>query len=131
MKTRWPTVFCRFTSATLAVLAVAQPVLAGGFLSGHYDLVKVHLYGGVAMIAVALFQTVAVIIMHRTGGPARVLGIGIALPVLLLGQAALGMTRILLLHIPLGVLMVVGMVRMAGEIWRPESERVVQEEAMA
>ena len=118
MTTRWPYLILRGTTAALALLGVGQPVLAGGFLAGHYDLVRMHLYSGVAMIAVAVVQAVVVLFVRRAGGPGGLVGPGLMLPVLLVVQAALGMTHILLLHVPFGVLMVLGTVRMVRMVWR-------------
>jgi hypothetical protein len=118
MTTRWPYLICRGTTAALALLAIGQAVLAGGFLAGHYDLVLVHLYSGVAMIGVAVVQAAAVLVLRRITGSAELVRAGLLVPVLLLAQAALGMTHILLLHVPLGVLMVVGTFRMMSLVWR-------------
>jgi hypothetical protein len=118
MTTRWPYLICRGTTAGLALLGVGQAVLAGGFLAGHYDMLRMHLYSGVAMVVLALVQTVAVLFLRRAGGPAEVVRIGLILPVALAAQAALGMTHILLLHVPIGAFMVVGLVRMMRWVWR-------------
>jgi hypothetical protein len=118
MTTRWPYLILRGTTAVLALLGVGQAVLAGGFLAGHYDMLTMHLYSGVAMVVVAVLQTVAVFFVRRAGGPAEVVRIGLVLPVALAAQAALGMTHILLLHVPIGVFMVVGLVRLMRWVWR-------------
>jgi hypothetical protein len=118
MTTRWPYLILRGTTAVLALLGVGQAVLAGGFLAGHYDMLTMHLYSGVAMVVVAVLQTVAVLFVRRAGGPAEVVRIGLVLPVALAAQAALGMTHILLLHVPIGVFMVVGLVRLMRWVWR-------------
>lgn len=118
MTTRWPYLICRGTTAALALLAIGQAVLAGGFLAGHYDLVRVHLYSGLAMIGVAVAQTGAVLFLRRITGPTELVRMGLMLPVLLLVQAALGMTHLLLLHVPIGVLMVLGTFRMMSLVWR-------------
>jgi hypothetical protein len=118
MTTRWPYLICRGTTAALALLGVGQAVLAGGFLAGHYDMLRMHLYSGVAMVAVAVVQTVAVLFLWRAGGPREIVRIGLLLPVALAAQAALGMTHILLLHVPIGAFMVVGLVRLMRVVWR-------------
>jgi len=124
MTMRWPYLILRGTTAALALLGVAQAVLAGGFLAGHYDMLKMHLYAGASMIVVALVQTITVLFLRRAGGPAEVVRIGLVLPVALAAQAALGMTHILLLHVPIGAFMVVGLVRMMRWVWRdlPEEQ---------
>lgn len=118
MTTRWPYLILRGTTAGLALLGVGQAVLAGGFLTGHYDMLTMHLYSGVSMVVLALVQTITVFFVRRAGGPAEVVRIGLVLPVTLAAQAALGVTHILLLHIPIGVFMVAGLVRLMRFVWR-------------
>jgi hypothetical protein len=118
MTTRWPYLLCRGTTAALALLGLGQAVLAGGFLAGHYDMVRMHLYDGMAMVLVAVVQAVAVVFLRRIGGPADMVRFGLLLPVLLAVQAALGMTHLLLLHVPIGVLMVMGLLQAMRRIWR-------------
>jgi hypothetical protein len=126
MTTRWPYLILRGTTAALALLGVGQAVLAGGFLAGHYDMLRMHLYSGVSMIVVALVQAVAALALRRAGGPAEIVRMGLALPVALAAQAALGMTHILLLHVPVGAFMAVGLVRMMRRIWRDLPEEAWQ-----
>ena len=118
MTTRWPYLILRGTTAALALLGVGQAVLAGGFLAGHYDMLRMHLYSGVSMVVLALVQTVTVLFLRRAGGPAEVVRIGLILPVVLAAQAALGMTHILLLHVPIGAFMMLGLLRMMRWVWR-------------
>jgi hypothetical protein len=118
MTMRWPYLILRATTAVLALLGVGQAVLAGGFLAGHYDMLKMHLYSGVTMVVVALLQTVTVLFVRRAGGPAELVRVGLILPVVLAAQAALGMTHILLLHVPIGAFMMVGLLRMMRWVWR-------------
>jgi len=66
---------------------------------------------------VAAVQTVAVLFLRRAGGPADVVRIGLVLPVALAAQAALGMTHMLLLHVPIGAFMAVGLVRIMRRVW--------------
>jgi heme A synthase len=123
MTTRWPYLILRVTTAALALLGVGQAVLAGGFLAGHYDMLRVHLYSGVSMVLIAVVQTITVLFLRRAGGPPEVVRIGLLLPFALAAQAALGMTHILLLHVPIGVFMVLGLIRIMRFVWRdlPES----------
>jgi hypothetical protein len=123
MTTRWPYLILRGTTAALALLGVGQAVLAGGFLAGHYDMLRMHLYSGVSMVVLAVVQTVVVLFLSRAGGPSDLVRVGLILPVTLGAQAALGMTHILLLHVPIGVFMVVGLVRMMRSVWSDLPER--------
>lgn len=115
---RWPYLLCRGTTAALGLLAVAQAVLAGSFLSGYYGALRVHLISAMVMVALAVVQAVGVVVMRRAGGPRSVLLLGLAFPVILAGLTALGMTRAVALHVPLGVLAVVGLLRLAAWVWR-------------
>lgn len=128
MTTRWPYLILRGTTAALALLGVGQAVLAGGFLAGHYDMLRMHLYSGVSMVALAVVQTVVVLLVRRAGGPAEVVRIGLLLPVALAAQGALGMTHILLLHVPIGAFMTVGLVRLMRWVWRDLPEQAWQRE---
>jgi hypothetical protein len=123
MTTRWEYRVLRGTTAALALLGVAQAVLAGGFLTGRDELLRVHLYSGVSMVVIALVQAVAAVFLRRAGGPAAVVRLGLLLPVGLAAQAALGASHILLLHVPLGAFMVVGLVRMMRWLWRDLPEQ--------
>ncbi|MBP2707807.1 hypothetical protein JOL79_28905 [Microbispora sp. RL4-1S] len=115
---RWPYLLCRGTTAGLGALGVAQAVFAGSFLGGHYDALRVHSTTALVMVAVAVVQAAGVVVMRRAGGPWSVLLFGLAFPVILGGLTGLGMGRVLTLHVPLGVLAVVGLLRLAAWVWR-------------
>jgi len=115
---RWPYLLVRGTSTSLGVLAVAQAVFAGSFLDGRYDMLAVHATTAAAMVAVAVVQAVTVVFLYRAGGPRRIMLAGLLIPLILAGQAGLGMARVVSLHVPLGVLMVVGLLRLAAWAWR-------------
>jgi hypothetical protein len=115
---RWPYLLCRGTTATLGLSSVTQAVLAGSFLNGHYDALKVHLTMAMLMVAVAVVQAVGVVVLARNGGSRSVLLLGLAFPLILGGLTALGMTRVVALHVPLAVLSVVGLLRLAAWVWR-------------
>lgn len=108
----------RGTSAALAALAAAQVLLAGGFLAGHYPLLRWHLLTGVTMVALALVHTVVAFLPGRRARPPFVYRSAVAVPLLLAAQGALGMLRVLELHVPIGVLMAVGLFRAAAWAWR-------------
>lgn len=108
----------RGTSALLATLAAVQVLLASSFLSGHYAVLQWHLVTGFSMVVLALLQTVVVFLPGRRSRPSSVLREGVILPVVLALQGVLGMFRILELHIPIGIAMVVGLTHMAAWAWR-------------
>jgi hypothetical protein len=109
---------CRGTTAGLGLLGVAQAVLAGSFLSGQYDALRLHLMTAMVMVTVAVVQAVGVVVLRRAGGSRSVMLLGLAFPVILAGLTGLGMTRMVALHVPLGVLSVVGLLRLAAWVWR-------------
>jgi hypothetical protein len=111
-------VLFRGTTASLGILSVAQATLAGSFLSGHYDVLMMHLMTAMVMVAVAVVQAVIAVFLRRAGAPRSVLLVALLFPLLLAGQAGLGMGRVLALHVPLGVLLVVGLLRLAAWAWR-------------
>jgi hypothetical protein len=115
---RWPYLLVRATTASLGILSVAQAAFAGSFLSGHYDLLNVHLMTAMVMVAIAVVQAVAMVFLRRAGGPRTELLVGLLLPLVVAGQAALGMGRVLGLHVPLGALLIVGLLRLAAWAWR-------------
>jgi hypothetical protein len=119
MKTsqRVPHLLLRGTTVTLAALAVTQVALAGSFLSGHYPVLRWHFVTGMVMLAVALLQAVAVLLPGRRQRPRSMLIAGLVLPVVVAVQGALGMSRVLGLHVPLGVLIVVGIFRIVAWAW--------------
>ncbi|MGI5239398.1 hypothetical protein [Dactylosporangium sp. CA-139066] len=129
----------RGTTGLLAALAALQVLLAGSFLSGHYAVLQWHLVTGMSMVVLALVQTVLVFLPGRRERPRNVLQEGIALPVAIAVQGVLGMFRILELHVPIGVLMVVGLTHMASWAWktplpartRPRAEEPVPAGAVA
>lgn len=122
---RWPYLLFRGTTASLGVLSVAEAAFAGSFLNGHYDLLRAHLVTAMVMIAIALAQAATTVFLRRAGAPRSVLLAGLVLPVVLAAQSGLGTGRVLGLHVPLGVLMVVGLLRLAAWAWRtPLPDRV-------
>lgn len=113
-------------------MGVTQAVLAGSFLSGYYDALRVHLTVAMVMVAVAVVQAAGVVVLRRAGGPRSAMLLGLAFPVILAGLTGLGMTRVLALHVPLGVLAVVGLLRLAAWVWRtPLPARVAAVKAVA
>jgi heme A synthase len=94
-------------------------------------MVRMHLFTGVAMIVLTFGQAALLVLLRRTV-PRDVLRFGLLLPVLLTFQAALGMTRILILHVPIGVFMVLGVLRLALLVWRvTPAEQAPAEQAPA
>ncbi|PXY21041.1 hypothetical protein [Prauserella muralis] len=95
----------RATVALTTVCVLAQPVLAGGYLTGRFDFLDYHSATATLIEVLALLQVVASLLYWRPGGGALA-----PLPlsgVLLLAvtlQIGMGYSRQLAVHIPLGVL---------------------------
>jgi hypothetical protein len=105
--------------ATLnAVLVVLQPFWIGFYLDGQYGALQIHEIGGTAVQFTALLQMVpaiwyAVVARHRVRVPILafllLLGVG--------AQTGFGYGRLLAVHIPLGVAVVVGSLAFAVWTW--------------
>ena len=106
------------------LLVLAQPVLAGLFLTGDVDAIAVH---GAVGIAVAASEMVVIGValgyVLRGGGPVWVLAVTVLLPVAAGTQIHAGFTRELALHIPLGVAVVTAAVLLAVWVWTPSAGR--------
>jgi hypothetical protein len=110
------------TAHLLAVLA--QPVLAGLFLTGDVDAIEVHGAVGTALAPVTLL-TAGLALGYVIGGRGR-LWILPALVVLFLVeglQIGMGYARALQLHVPLGVALVVLSLLLVVWVWSPSAGR--------
>ncbi len=110
---------------TVHLLAVlSQPVLAGLFLTGDVDAIEVHGLVGTAVGFLTL-ATAGIALGYVIVGRGR-LWILPALVVQFLVegvQIGVGYARILQLHVPLGVIVVVLSVLLAGWVWSPSAAR--------
>ncbi|MCC9307850.1 hypothetical protein LN042_12220 [Kitasatospora sp. RB6PN24] len=101
---RWPLIALRVTAGLTALLALTQPFLAGGFLQGYYPLLDAHLIAAMILATAVLLSVIAAVPAWRLAGlPHR---IAVQYGILLLccvAQISLGFSRVLLIHIPLGV----------------------------
>lgn len=116
---RWPILLFRTVVTCEAALAFLQAVLAGGFLSGHYGALNLHAVNAIVTTGVALVQTVIALLLWRlTGAAGKPAAMSMALFAAEAVQSTLGDNRILAVHVPLGVLIVVATVMMLGSVWR-------------
>ncbi|MEV8417640.1 hypothetical protein AB0P45_29165 [Streptomyces niveus] len=115
----WPLWFYRGSSTVLVILVVAQPVLAGQFLSGVYGALLLHSTNA-NVVAGAVFSTFLAAIAYRIVG--RGPGWPIAATAAEFGavtlQVAAGHLRWMVLHIPLGVGIVALSSLLAVTSWR-------------
>ncbi|OIJ89991.1 hypothetical protein BIV24_18670 [Streptomyces colonosanans] len=103
-----------------AALALGQAVLAGSFLSGHYEALKMHELNAAITVVVALALIVAAVLLWRPGrGPGWPALASAALLVSEGLQVGMGYNRTLAVHIPLGVGIVAATLLMLVWAWRP------------
>lgn len=106
---------------TLFLLAVlAQPVLAGLFLSGEVDAIGAHAVNAALVILLTMAMRAAALLFW-TAGRGRFWPLPVAVVAFLtVGfQTGSGYARQLALHVPLGVAIVTAAVLLAIAVWRP------------
>ncbi|MCU7724939.1 hypothetical protein ODJ79_14525 [Actinoplanes sp. KI2] len=113
---RWP---LRLTSSLAALLLFDQAVFAGQFLAGAFPALQTHrdnaTYAGVAVLTAA---AAAALIRWPGRGPIWPTLAFLGLFGLIAAQIALGFARVLALHIPLGVLIILTGGLLAAWSWR-------------
>ncbi|MPY98712.1 MAG: hypothetical protein GEU97_12095 [Actinophytocola sp.] len=110
----------RATVALSTACVLAQPVLAGGYLSGRFDFLGYHETNADIISTVLLVQAIAAT-AYLVGGR------GSAVPLLITGvqffatfvQLGMGYSRQLAVHIPLGVLLVILALHVCVWVFRP------------
>lgn len=115
---RWPRVIARVTSATLALLALVQAAFAGSFLGGRYDALMLHSVGAKVTTILSVVQVLVLVIVNRTGGPRWPIAVGALVTALFVAEFASGELRLTGLHVPLGVLLIVGIFQLTASVWR-------------
>jgi hypothetical protein len=115
----WPGWAFRVTSTVAAVMLFDQAVFAGQFLSGTYDALLVHRDNATSAGISVIVSAVAGALVVRPGRGSwlpLLASLGIVAMVAL--QIALGFARALALHVPLGVLTILGSAALAVWAWR-------------
>jgi len=115
---RVPLLLARASTTVLIALALAQVILAGNFLGGQYDALGLHALGARAITITSAVQIVILAWLWRAGGPRAAFFAGVVQTMLLVAEFAAGELRLAALHIPLGVLLVVGITQLTTMIWR-------------
>lgn len=107
-----------------AAVAVAQPLLIGGYLDGRYGWLAAHSLNGSLLPALLLLTGVLALVHALAGrGPAWPV-VAVAVLFLVEGlQIAMGYARVLAVHVPLGVLVVATAVALAVWSWTPRARR--------
>jgi len=110
---------------TVHLLAVlAQPILAGMFLTGDVDAIEWHVTVGFTLVADGLLVIAAALGYVLVGrGRWEVLPAAVLLFLADGLQIGMGFGRVLEIHLPLGVAVVVGSVLLAGWSWTPFAGR--------
>jgi hypothetical protein len=114
----------RFLLTGHLVAVLAQPVLAGRYLTGDVDAIKAHGLIG-SLMALGAMVLIAGALAYVVVGRGRLW----VLPVMVLlflaegFQIGMGYSRQLHLHVPLGVAIVVAAVLLAAWVWTPSAAR--------
>ncbi|TDU01672.1 hypothetical protein EDD99_0035 [Streptomyces sp. 846.5] len=119
-----PTLWARWvfrTTVTIeALLALAQPVLIGGFLQGHYASLELHKENATFTGLAAMVMLLAAVLQWRPGrGQAWPLFASLAVAAAIVVQVIMGYARTLAVHVPLGVLIVTSDVLLLVWVWKP------------
>lgn len=102
----------------MVALALVQATLAGNFLGGQYEALMLHALGARAITITSAVQVVILAWVWRVGGPRGAFVGAVVQTLLLVAEFAAGEFRLAALHIPLGVLVIVGIVQLTAMIWR-------------
>lgn len=107
--------------ATVHTVAIfAQPVFAGRYLTGDYDMLRAHAIGADVVSYLGLAQFVAALALWRRGGLLWPAALSLALALGETAQYFAGLAGALALHVPLGVALVAGATVMLVALWRPQ-----------
>ena len=117
--TPWAAWLFRVTITVEAILALGQPILIGAFLQGNYDALAAHQTNATITGITAMVTAVAAVLYWRAGhGPAWPTWLSLLLVAAIVVQIVVGYSRILAVHIPLGVLIVTTALWLAVWSWR-------------
>jgi hypothetical protein len=119
----------RATLQVLRVVAVlhslaflAQPVFAGGYLMGDVDDLKLHDVNAFVVTALDVIQLVCAIVFFWKGrGRAWPIWASLAIALAVEVQVGMGYERLLVVHLPLGVSLVVGQILTTVWLFRADA----------
>jgi hypothetical protein len=117
---RWTLWLLRVVVTVVVIQIFGQAAMAGGFLSGHYGSLQVHELNGLALSGEGWLLPVAAVLVWRPGrfSPGPILA-GTVTYAAILAELVLGFSRSLVVHIPLGVLLVVALAFLCRWAWAP------------
>jgi hypothetical protein len=105
------------------VAVLAQPVLAGLFLTGDVDAITVHSAVGSALAAFGMVLVAATLVYVLRRGRLWVLPAAVVLFVAVGLQVGMGYARTLQIHLPLGVAIAAAVVLLTVWVWSPSAAR--------
>lgn len=115
---RWALWPLRVVTTVVTIQIFAQAALAGAFLSGHYGALLTHEVNGLVLAGVGLLLPVTAIIAWRPGRyPATPILGSLVTYAAILVQLIVGFTRSLVVHIPLGVVLLVAVAFLCRWAW--------------
>ncbi|MBF6134312.1 hypothetical protein IU501_15045 [Nocardia otitidiscaviarum] len=126
---RWPVQLLRAATTGVAVLVLMQAALAGSFLSGGFEALAAHARNGGLAGLLLVVQTIAAIVCARMGLANRQPVLASVVQLVIVGVLfPLGEQRILVAHVPLAVLLTVGVLQTTYIAWlrtpmEPEGSR--------
>jgi hypothetical protein len=100
------------------VVILAQPVLAGRYLIGDYDMLAWHTFGADLVTYLGVAQLVSAALLWWRGGTRWPLWASLLLFVGESGQYFAGVSGALDVHVPLGVVLAVSASAVLVAIWR-------------
>lgn len=113
----------RLATTVHLVMVLAQPVLAGLFLTGDVDAIEVHGVVGSVLAAVSLVLIGLTLVYVLRRGRLWVLPVVVALFLAVGLQIGLGFARTLEIHVPLGVAIVTASALLTVWVWSPSAAR--------
>jgi hypothetical protein len=94
----------RLAGVMFALAVLGQAVFAGLFVTGDLGMLTMHqVNAAVVAVSALLWILAAILLVVADRAPARLIVMGVVALVLTVAQTAFGGSRILWLHIPLGV----------------------------
>ena len=114
----------RFLLTGHLVAVLAQPILAGRYLTGDVDAMAVHGLVG-SLLALVAMTLIASALAYVVGGRGQLWVLPVAVLLFLAEgfQIGMGYSRQLQMHVPLGVAVVVAAVLLAAWVWTPSAAR--------
>jgi uncharacterized membrane protein YoaK (UPF0700 family) len=118
-RAQWPRWVFRATNTLALLVLFYQAVSAGQFLSGDYESLLVHQEtASVSGFSVLLVLVAAVLLRWPGRGPTWPIAAGVGLLGLIGLQIAVGEARMISLHVPLGILVIMAAAALTAWSWR-------------